>query len=170
MAIKTTFDKSDLPFVKSVLAYDSRTGIFTWKVNRGGAAKAGEIAGTDLQGYIRIRVSGGFFLAHRLAWFYETGEWPDKDIDHINRALSDNRISNLRLCTNSENMANKKTQYNNKAGLKGASWDKKSKKWKSQIAKDGKKYHLGFFNNPMDAHNAYVAAAERMHGEFARAA
>lgn len=167
---KASFHESEWGFVKSLLLYEPGTGIFTWKVNRAYIIKAGEVAGCDHQGYTRITVAGRAVLAHRLAWFYVHGKWPEMDIDHVNRSLSDNRISNLRLCTHSENMANKKTQVNNKADLKGVSWDKKSNKWRAQIAKDGKKFHLGFFVDPSEAHAAYVSASIQKHGQFARAA
>jgi len=167
--VETTLSETDIEFVNSILAYDAETGIFRWRVTRGGTARAGSVAGTPLRGYIRIRVRGGFMLAHRLAWFVSTGKWPDKDIDHINGNPSDNRIINLRLCSFSENMANKKVQHNNKVGLKGASWDRKSNKWKSQISKDGKKIHLGFFYTANEAHEVYVSAAKILHGQFARA-
>jgi hypothetical protein len=168
--MSTKFEPHELDLVRGLLDYNPDTGVFIWKVARAYVIKPGDIAGTDLGGYTRITVAGRLILAHRLAWFYVTGEWPEKDIDHVNGKLSDNRLCNLRLCTHSQNMANKKVQENNKASLKGVSWDKKTKKWRAQISKDGKKHHLGFFTDSKEAHGVYIEAAKRLHGEFARAA
>jgi hypothetical protein len=57
-------------------------------------------------GYLRITVLGKSYYAHRLAWFYMNGEWPDQ-IDHINGIKSDNRIENLRNVTVQQNNQNK---------------------------------------------------------------
>lgn len=82
--------------------------------------------------------------------------------------------SNLRLATKSQNMANVGLIKSNTSGLKGASRYKAGepygKPWQASIRKDNKQYHLGHFATKEEAHAAYVAAAEKIHGEFARAA
>ncbi|MDA6380520.1 HNH endonuclease signature motif containing protein [Escherichia coli] len=70
-----------------------------------------------------IMINGKAYPAHRLAWLIVYGTMPDGFIDHINRVRTDNRISNLRLVTHSENMQNRKIQKNNKSGYRGVSWD-----------------------------------------------
>jgi hypothetical protein len=63
--------------LKEVLNYDPETGIFTRAVKRH-KYPAGEKAGTvEFNGYIVIRISGKTYKAHRLAWLYVYGEWPD---------------------------------------------------------------------------------------------
>lgn len=95
--------------------YDKETGFFIRKVNRQ-RGRAGDIAGTLKEGYIRIIINNERCLAHRLAWMYVYGEWPSGEIDHINRIRSDNRISNLRICTRQQNCNNTDLNSNNTSG------------------------------------------------------
>ena len=91
-------------------------------------------------------------------------------VDHVNGNTLDNRLSNLRVCNHSENMRNRKMHKNNASGFKGVYFSKSRNKWIAQITSAGKKMTLGSFNSPEVAHNAYVLAAKKYHGEFARAA
>lgn len=90
-----------------------------------------------------------------------------RGVDHINRNRLDNRRSNLRLATPSENLSNKPAQKNNKLGIKGVSYHAKAGKFVAQIAKDGQHFHLGLFPTPEEAAQAYNQAALKYHGEFA---
>jgi hypothetical protein len=87
--------------------------------------------------------------------------------DHVNRDTLDNRRSNLRSCTRSENNQNKSAQSNNSSGFKGVCFDKRKGKWKAEIKTQGKRMFLGYRDNPKDAHALYVAAAYEHHGSFA---
>jgi len=148
------------------LHYNPITGIFMWREPLNNRIKAGnKLAGTiKPSGHWRITIDGKFYYAHRLAWFYMTGRWPDGEIDHINSNPTDNSFVNLREATRSQNSANTRRRSDNTSGLKGASWSKSRRKWISHI----KNQHIGSFTNKEDAHAAYSAAAEEMFGEFAR--
>src|SRR5690606_33021363 len=79
-----------------VLDYDPTTGIFLWKKPTGSRAVAGSVAGTvNLSGYIQIQIDGTIYYAHRLAWLWMTGSWPNNEIDHSEMNPADNRWSNL---------------------------------------------------------------------------
>jgi hypothetical protein len=91
-----------------------------------------------------------------------------KHIDHINGDSLDNRKSNLRLCSNAENSRNRKKSRKNVSGYKGVYWSSQKKKWHAEIWKDYRKYHLGFFDNLIDAVLAYNEGALRLHGGFAK--
>jgi hypothetical protein len=107
-------------------------------------------------------------MAHRLAWLWVHGRWPGCEIDHINSDGLDNRIQNLREATHAQNQRNQSKRSDNTSGLKGVSWHKRGKKWKAQICHMGKWHALGLYDCSEEAHKAYVAAAHRFHGEFAR--
>jgi hypothetical protein len=87
--------------------------------------------------------------------------------DHKNNNPLDNRIENLRICTNSQNQMNTKVQINNTSGFKGVTWNKIVKKWVAQIKLNNKLINLGYYINPIDAARAYNEAALKYHGEFA---
>lgn len=87
-------------------------------------------------------------------------------IDHINRNFLDNRKSNLRICTKSQNGMNRSKQKNNTSGFKGVHWDKTNKRWIVSIKKDNLHINLNFINK-VDAINKYNQLAKRYFGEFA---
>lgn len=94
----------------------------------------------------------------------------DMQIDHINSNGLDNRRSNLRLATHTENIRNSRMRVTNTSGYKGVHRHKKSGRWIAKIRAGGKQMTLGYYDTPQEAHAAYAIAAEKMHGEFARAA
>ena len=157
-------------YLRKILHYNPKTGVFTRLVSSRGHA-VGEVAGKSVNsyGYSQIVIKQKFYKAHRLAWLYMTGEWPPHEIDHINLDKSDNRFCNLREATHSQNNANRRTQINNTAGLKGVGWHKKAQKWQAQIMVNNKQIYLGCFDCPAAAHFAYIVAADVHHGDFARA-
>jgi hypothetical protein len=155
--------------LRKFLDYNRETGVFTWREARGGAVGCGATAGAhDGRGYIQIKIQGRNYRAHRLAWLHVHGEWPSAQIDHANGNKADNRISNLRLATRSQNNANKRRLSNNTSGAKGVSWKGSARKWQAQIRVDGRLSHLGYFGSIYDAANAYRTAAAKHFGVFAR--
>jgi len=157
----------DHQYLLDILNYNPETGIFTWAKPRP-KVRVGQVAGyTHRKGYLAIEINGQGHSAHRLAWFYMTGEMPDGYIDHINRIRSDNRFSNLRLATHGQNRANSVTT--NKHGFKGVVYKKwlKAKPYQAQITFNKKVIYLGCHATPEEAHAAYKEAAEKLHGEFA---
>ena len=140
--------------LKKILEYDKDTGIFTWKVRKAYRTKIGSVAGTLYKGYSYILISRKRYSAARLAWLYVYGEFPKNNIDHINQNKSDNRISNLRDVTNSENMKNRPMMSSNFSGIVGVSWSKTREKWHAQIRNSGKVINLGLFDNVGDAKRA----------------
>lgn len=162
-------DYSTVPIeeVRRRLNYDPETGIFTWRVRPCNPIPAGSVAGhIRPDGRVHIRVLGVMLYAHRLAWAITHGEWPDRLVDHKNRDTADNRLSNLRLATHSENQQNLRRRKSE--GLKGASWCKRYLAWHACIALNRKRKHLGYFPTEEEAHEAYKRAAAEMFGEFAR--
>jgi hypothetical protein len=147
-------------------------GFFYWRIDRAGV-KAGERAGCYRRKYLMLSIDGTLHRGHHLAWLWMTGEWPDRFIDHKNLDKHDNRFSNLRLATKSQNMANCPASKRNQSGLKGVSryraGERYGKPWQSGIQHQGKKIHIGHFATKHEAHAAYVARAEKLFGEFARA-
>jgi hypothetical protein len=102
---------------------------------------------------------------HRLIMGAESGE----QVDHIDGNGLHNKRSNLRLVTSAQQAMNKPVQQNKMySQFKGVTWHHRNKKWKAQIMKDGKNYHLGYFDVEEDAALAYELKAQELFKEFQR--
>lgn len=159
----------DQATLKEHMNYDEKTGLFTWIKSTSNKIKPGMVAGSQRKdGYVEIRLNGELMLAHRMVWLYLNGAMPDLKTDHINGVRNDNRLCNLRLATDRENATNVKMHADNQSGFKGVFWCKRSRKWIAKICYKGKQLWLGSFNEPEDAHAAYVKASAEIHKEFGR--
>lgn len=154
--------------LKELIVYNPDTGSFTWRVPRRGVVVGGECGRiSPATGYRDIGIDYKLRRANRLAWLYMTGEWPDAEVDHVNRIKSDDRWDNLRLASKSQNAANVDIKSSNTSGVVGVSWDMSRKKWLAQIRIDGKKKNLGRFDDIQAAVDAYNTAAREQFGEYA---
>lgn len=154
--------------LKEVVNYDPETGIFTWKIKLNNNLVVGSIAGTlTTRRHIRLTIDGNHCQAHRLAWLYVYGEWPEGDVDHINNIRTDNRIENLRLATKSQNGMNCKVAEDNKSGVKGVCWDQRLKRWRAYVTKEGKTTEKRF-KSFEEAAEYVKKLREELCGEFTR--
>lgn len=103
-------------------------------------------------------------LMHRLILGAPAGRL----VDHRNRNGLDNRRMNLRLSTRSQNAGNAAASARNSSGYKGVSWRRAAGRWQAYITVDRRRRHLGFYDDPWEAAQAYNAAAIEAWGEFAR--
>lgn len=153
------FSQEAIDKLKACYRYDSDTGgIFNVKTGR-------ELTGLNSEGYrmVQFRLNGKQckYLAHHVAWFFEYGVWPTKDIDHINRVRSDNRIVNLREVSRAENLRNKGALSNDKqTQYECVSWHKFHNKWQARMPYrlDRKRTRIGYFNTDKEAHEALQRA------------
>jgi hypothetical protein len=156
--------------INGTLRYDPETGLFYWL---GGQKKtrAGQIAGTiDKDGYIIICADRRLYRAHRLAWLWVSGEWPQGQVDHRDLDKANNRFLNLREATKSQNMRNLKCRSSSATGIKGVQFDPRRNLYYAKITTEGRKTWLGYHQTIDLAAAAYLAAAQEHHKEFARAA
>lgn len=94
----------------------------------------------------------------------------EMQVDHIDGDGLNNRRANLRQASHSQNQRNRGLGRKNTSGYKGVSWHTSSGKWWARIWAGGKRETIGSFATPEAAHAAYVEAAIKLHGEFARTA
>lgn len=110
------------------------------------------------RGYISfsIRKDGKdyYIRGHQFIYYWVYKKCVDI-IDHINRDMSDNRISNLREVTQSTNLENR--------NMKGYNYDKSRNKWRSRIKYQGKDIFLGRFDTENEARQAYLNAKKIYH-------
>ena len=142
-------------------------GCLIRKVGQGNR-KAGTIVGCKQKtGYLIAQISKRFYYVHRLVFMMHHGYMP-KTIDHIDGNPSNNRIENLRPCTQTENACNKTKQINNSSGHKNVYWASHHKRWVACVNYKGKKYTFGTFKNLDDAVSAAQTGRAKIHGKFAR--
>lgn len=153
--------KNDAPWHET-FKYEPSTGYLINRFNRGNAHRAGEIAGSlsAWDGYVKVKLLGRRFQAHRVIWEMVNGQIQDgMEIDHINGLRADNRLSNLRLVTRSGNQRNKSLQRNNTSGYMGVYLNKKSGRYIAQIGINGLSTYIGSFNTAEQAHQAHMMAS-----------
>lgn len=139
----------------NILTYNPETGDFIWKESRG-PNKIGDLAGSlENTGYISIRINRVPYLAHRLAWFYCFEEWPEYNIDHIDRNKSNNRLDNLRDIPQNWNSRNRGINKNNTSGYVGVYYSKVKRKWVAEIIINKIRHRLGYFSTAEEASVAY---------------
>lgn len=182
MAYKT-LPELTAEFVKSILDYDPETGFFTWRHRADRPQKwntlhAGKRAGTvSPSGYVKIQIGQtvssktgknvhAHYAAHVLAWLITYGEWLPNGVDHRFGVRGDNRISELRRATSSDNGCNKAMQRNNKSGHVGVWFVKQCQKWEAKISKNRQIRWRGQFHTFEEAVAARQAKIEEFHGEF----
>ena len=141
--------------LKELVSYDIETGLMSWKAPRGRVKPGTVISCQDSRGYLVVRLDDKLYRVHRLAWLYVYGYMPNT-IDHINRNTSDNRILNLRECTQSENLLNASLSRHNKTGYKGVSFDKRKGLYRACTSKQRKHVFLGYFKTAEEAHKRYL--------------
>lgn len=151
--------------LRAVVHYDPETGRFTRTVRLAQRHQVGDDACHRMSnGYLRIAIDSKRYLAHRAAWLYVYGEWPNV-IDHINGDRTDNRIANLRSGTQAQNAQNRRSAQadNRSSGLLGVTWHSQNRKWCAHVTLNGKKKHVGLFDDPKVAHEAYLKAKRTLH-------
>lgn len=161
--------------LREVLDYDPITGRFDWREPQPSWFKsvghwraylafvAGKQPMTDPHsaGYLWGSVLGEQMLAHRVAWAWYYGEWPDAEIDHIDHVRSSNPIHNLRVAGRVGNMRNASLRQDNTSGVTGVTWQADRRKWAAQIGVHGRIIPLGRFDKFDDAVTARKAAEQR---------
>jgi hypothetical protein len=153
--------------IRETFAYDPESGVVT-RLRKTLRTKVGQAVGSKTKnGYILVSFHDSHIYAHRLAWFLVTGAWPPNDIDHINGNRSDNRFSNLRAATRSQNLAAKRPLGRHPKGVSMHPDPRRTKRYSASITKDGVRRFIGWFYTPVEAGEAYHAAAVQEHGEFA---
>lgn len=158
---------------RKIMKYDPDTGIFTWLVNAGRGycrRHVGDAAGyiSSSTGYLMIGIGKREYAGHRLAFLWMIGRWPNPKADHRDLDRSNNRWTNLREATQSQNMANSPKRRSNTSGLKGVTFHSQNGNWMAQIKVAYRRIYLGVFDCPAAAHFSYVVAADKHFGEFAR--
>lgn len=146
--------------LKELLIYDKDTGLFFSNISNS------VVGYKDDDGYIRIKINKKYYRAHRLAFLYMTGKFPDRQVDHKDLDKSNNKWDNIRSADNSKNNMNRILQKNNSSGYRGVSQFKG--RYRAIINKNKESIFLGYFETAEQASYAYKRAAIAKFGEFYR--
>jgi hypothetical protein len=148
--------------------FEYRDGALYWKIRPAQVVQIGDRAGSAIVGsrrYRQVRIDRKNYSEHRLIYLMFNGSLPAV-IDHIDCDPNNNRIENLRPCTNQENGRNRRGSC--ASGVKGVGWHKYRKQWVVQLNVNGKNTHFGYFTNIKEAERMAKFVRHLFHGEFAR--
>lgn len=155
--------------LRSVVSYDPQTGEFVRTVRLANRHQVGDradfaVTAGPMTGYRRLSLDSKRFLAHRCAWLFVHGAWPEGEVDHINGDKSDNRIANLRIAVDGVNQENqRRPRKDNRSGFLGVQFHKQNGNWVARIQHQRRTIHIGCFDSPELAHQAYVEAKRKLH-------
>lgn len=143
--------------LKEYFKYEPSTGKLFWNKRPSNRVVIGsEVGNYNDQGYKVCRFKGKTLRVHRIVWAVSKGEHPTEFIDHINGDKGDNRLTNLRVVSNAENLQNMKNS-------KGYTYHRKLNKWMAQIVVNKEYKYLGVFNTEHEAHESYLKAKKELH-------
>lgn len=153
--------------VKEMFTYNPETGSLIRRFTVNSRAIKGQDSGTvTKKGYKETSINKKRYYIHRIIHLYVYGYLPE-NVDHIDGDGLNNKLSNLRGCSPSENSYNKRISSNNTSGVKGVSWCKTNSKWTGFVMVNGKQSNLGYFSSIGDAKAAVMKKREQFHGSFA---
>lgn len=156
--------------LRSLLLYNKRTGVVTWKILKGSRHPGTVVGCPDPRGYYRVRLNGTFYYLHRVIWKLETSVDPGNTVDHKDLNKSNNRWRNLRLATSTQQHMNRRLQSNNTNGVKGIRKEKRPciRAWQVRIYVDGKEVTIGRFRTKREAVAARRRAEKKHYKQFRR--
>lgn len=164
MTVKNDLDAIEL---HKLFYYDGVN--LRWLAPTSNRVKKHRLVGTISAGYLSAYVHNKSYQVHRIIWELHNGSIPDGFVvDHKDGNKLNNKLENLRLCTQAENVLNCAASKNSKTKIKGVFFDKSRGKYRTQISVKGKLYFLGRFEKLEDAESAYRKASITLHGEFRR--
>ena len=147
--------------------FEYRDGKLFWKVVKSKKTKIDEEAGSiTSDGYRSVMINYKNIATHRIIYMMFNNTLP-KELDHIDGNRLNNNIDNLREVTSCQNSCNTKLRADNKSGIKGISWSKRSKKWHAYLNINNKRKNIGFFKDIFEAEKQVIYYRQLYHGEFA---
>src|SRR5690606_2030193 len=179
-----TMAKKPLPTpeqLRQLLRYEPETGKLFWRERTPDMFEDGEqtaehackiwnsrFAGEEAfqsrsGGYSVGTVWGRRLLAHHVCWAIAHNEWPTSHIDHRNGVRDDNRVTNIRLATRSQNNQNVRSQRGSSSIYKGVTYDKERGKWMAGIKKDFRRRNIGRYETEIEAALAHDRVAVELY-------
>jgi len=148
--------------------YSPDSGKLYWKNSPGCKVRVGTLAGSpDTKGHLQTKLRGRMYYNHRLVWMLVTGNDPaEMQVDHINRNKRDNRFSNLRLASHSQNVCNIEARRGTASGIKGVTWSAPHSRWRARVAHNKRVFNAGLHDSKHAAAEAVRELRQSLHKEF----
>ena len=152
------------------LQVDINTGVCAWvdatKQHRSlvGCIAGCPVVGRNGKAYWRIKINGVPYHRSHLVFVVAYDEWPTLELDHISGNSIDDRVTNLRQCTHLQNMKNIRTMHKSSALPMGVRC--MGHRFNARITCDRRQINIGWFDNPQEAHIAYMVKRKELFGEF----
>ena len=147
--------------LRQLLDYNPETGVVSWRVAPSRNVRVGDPVESRNGNYKCITINKRSYKLHRVIWKLVYGEDPmDAVIDHVDRDPLNNKLSNLRLLSHSENNHNEKVRSTNTSGTPGVYWDRDKRRWRAFIGVGGRRLNLGRFKDFNEAARARTKAEE----------
>lgn len=166
------FERKPLPSYETLheyFKYDKETGNLFWKISSNNRVKAGDlITCQNAFGYLLVALKYNQYLVHRIIWKMVTSEEPPYELDHKDCNTLNNKFDNLRPADRLTNLCNTRKHRRNINGVKGVTWDKKSKAWNARICVNYNRINLGYFATLEEAAKVRKDYADNLRGEFTR--
>jgi hypothetical protein len=159
-------DALSLEEVRSLLSYDPETGALNWIRPPRRGVSIGPAGCINTDGYKVVGYKGHLYMAIHLIWFIQTGEWPEHGVDHKDRDPRNDRWSNLRLATYSQNNQNMPLRKDNLTGVRGVGFESRRGMFYARIRKDHQLHWLGYHATLAGAESARQNAELKLFGEF----
>jgi hypothetical protein len=159
----------DVELFRTLLDYCPDTGVLSRKTNTRTRKNAGSVVGQlTRKGYLQAKFNGVSMLVHRVCYAIHHGVDPGEYlVDHIDGDRTNNRITNLRLCNNSQNLMNRRgVPSHSTTRIRGVHFSKKERKYIAHLKLNGKLCRLGAFDDVNEATVVASNARKLFYGEF----
>ena len=155
--------------VLDLFIYDYDCGGLLWRIGRTNVVAGSKAGSLKSKGYLSVQVDKKLYKLASLVWIMFNDTFDESlVVDHIDGDPSNNKISNLRLASSSENQLNSAKRKGTSSKYKGVHWNKQSNSWRASIRINGKAKYIGNYSNEYAAHLAWCEVAKELHGEFFR--
>ena len=155
-------------FLHEYFAYEDGKLFYNKKITINSRHKIGnEVGYSTSNKYKSVVIFQKRYYLHRLIFLYHHGHLP-KILDHIDGNILNNKIENLRSCTQQQNTFNSKHKNNSKTGIKNICWNKTKNKYEVFLSVNQKSKYFGSYNDIDYAIFIANAMRHKYHKEFNR--
>jgi len=145
--------------------FEYKDGTLYWKESRGSVKTGDEVGTVSGGGYLQVRINKIKVMVHRVIYFMLTGEQP-ATLDHVDGCRTNNRIENLQMVTQSQNLMKSKKYSSNTSGVTGVYLCSSTGRWQARISISKRLTHLGYYETFEEAVRVRKDAEKKYYGKY----